>query len=68
MFKEDNRLYQYFKGANQQILCMESWDIDEDNPLICIKEAENYHHQIAALDSSFEFLTTEQSIELLMEV
>lgn len=66
-YPDQNKLYQKFKGANQEILVMESWEIDEEHPLRCIKEAENYHHQVAALDSSFEFLTVQESAELAME-
>jgi len=66
IYKDDGRLYQYFKGANEQILCMSSWDIPEDDPLCYIKESENYHHQVAALDSSFEFLTPMQRANLMV--
>ena len=62
--KEDKRIYQYFRGANQEILIMQSWDIG-DNMLLDLKEAENYHHQVAALGSEFEFLTLTDQVEIL---
>lgn len=66
-YPKQKRLYQKFKGANQEILVMESWEIDDDHSLHCIKEAENYHHQVAALESSFEFLSRQEAVELEME-
>jgi hypothetical protein len=67
VYRTDGRLYQYFKEANGQRCCMQSWEVREDDPLTCIKEAENYAHQPStSLGSNFEFLTPEQSISLFI--
>jgi len=67
VYQLNGRLYQYFKGQNGQRGCMQSWDVEEDDPLTCIKEAENYAHQPStSLGSNFEFLTPEQSISLFI--
>lgn len=59
IFKMDGRLYQYFRGMDRSLSCMQSWDLDSsDDPTVTIiKLAENYHHRVSTHESHFEFRT-----------